>query len=105
MNTLWDDIADTRTNAQKFMDFDRDNPEVYQQLKMLAFSLIDKGINRYGIAALFEVLRYHSAIETNDPDFKLNNNHKAFYARKFIADFPCYKDFFELRERKAVTDG
>ena len=48
----------------------------------------------------WERLRWYTEIETNDPDFKLNNNHKAYYSRMYMDDFPEAKGFFRTRITK-----
>jgi len=85
---------------QDFENFDRENPEVWSEFRRIAFSLIDKGRKNYGAKAIFEIIRYHRTIYTNDIDFKLNNNLTAYYARKFVNLYPEYKGFFETRKIK-----
>jgi hypothetical protein len=84
---------------QSFWQFHKENPSVYTRLRDLALTLKAKGWKHYGIGSLFEVLRYHRSLETTDPIFKLNNNHRALYARLLMRDDPRLADFFELRKR------
>lgn len=84
----------------KFMQFHTENPQVYVELRFMAQSLRARGRTHYGIKALFEVLRFHRALTTNDPDFKLNNNYHAYYARLLMKQEPTLHGFFETRERK-----
>jgi len=83
----------------KFLQFHKDNPAVYVLLKKYTFIAINEGLKHYGIAAVFERMRWHVAFETTDYDFKLNNDYKAFYARKFHSDFPEHKGFFATRKQ------
>ena len=82
---------------EKFEEFHNQNPHVYKLLKQFTFQAIAKGHKHYGIAALFERIRWHTGIETGDVDFKLNNNYKAFYARMFHKDHPEHDGFFRTR--------
>jgi len=53
---------------------------------------------------LFGVVRYDHALRTDvDPaePFKLNNNYRAFYARKIMAEVPELAGFFEVRASAA----
>jgi hypothetical protein len=84
-----------------FWHFHWTNPDVYKELVKMSHALRDVGRQHYGIACLFEVIRYHRDIKTTDPVFKLNNNHKALYARLLMANEPDLKGFFQLRERTA----
>lgn len=69
----------------------------------MALELRSRGRKHYGIAALYEVLRYEYALKTDsEDDFKLNNNHKAFYARKIMDEVPELRDFFSTRVQRSV---
>jgi hypothetical protein len=65
---------------EAFWPFHRENPRVWNTLIALARSLKRRGRQHYGIGALFEVIRFHCALETTDIEFKLNNDHRALYA-------------------------
>jgi hypothetical protein len=60
-----------------------------------------KGWNHYGIKAIVEVVRFHRALETTDPDFKLNNNYSSRYARILMDEEPELAGFFQTRELKS----
>ena len=54
------------TLAERFTAYHAANPQVYARLVAMARELRRKGLKRYGIAALWEVLRYQSL--TTKPD-------------------------------------
>ena len=87
-------------------DFDRflaDNPEVYEQFRMLAVKLKARGIDRWSAKSLWEVLRWELATSTiaNVKDYKLNNNYTSRMARKLMNEEPDdFAGFFELRKLK-----
>ena len=88
----------------KFWEFHTQNPEVFRKLRELALQMRRRGLEQYSIKSLFEVLRWHHALETNDPSgFKLNNNYTSFYARLLMEQEPDLKDFFELRTLRWQT--
>lgn len=87
------------TIDQKFLAFDDNNPEVYQQLRELALRLKRAGRDSYGMAALFETLRFHHALQSNGEEFKLNHNYRALYARQLMAQEPELEGFFRTRRR------
>ena len=87
---------------ERFQEFHRDNPHVYRELAALARKMKATGRNQYGIASLFEVLRWHRALETTDQDFKVNNDYRALYARLLMEQEPDLAGFFEIRERRAA---
>ena len=93
MTDLFDPIG-----TAKFREFHADNPWVYRELVQLARQALERGRKRYGICALFELVRWHRMIKTTGDDFKLNNNHKPHYARLIMANEIDLRGFFETRE-------
>ena len=87
----------TRIEKQ-FALFHRTNPQVYRELERRARELADKGVPHFGVSLLYEAMRY-SALATEGKDFKLNNNHRALYARLLIYRRPELAGRIELRER------
>jgi hypothetical protein len=86
--------------SQQFEDFHRANPSVYNSLSILTRQWLRSGRGHLGMKMLFEVLRWQTAMATDDPhsDFKLNNNYTSRYARMLDAEFP---GVFQLRELKS----
>lgn len=81
-----------------FWTFHRANPHVYEILARLAREwVVRKPGHRLGIAALYERMRWEVAMTTSDPHFKLNNNHKAYYARLLMKE-PDLDGLFTTRE-------
>jgi hypothetical protein len=88
----------------KFWEFHTQNPDVYQKLRSLALQMRRRGVEQYSIKSLFEVLRWHHALTTNDPSgYKLNNNYTSFYARLLMEREPELEGFFELRSLRWQT--
>ena len=98
-----EDIKGLRGSIQdRFEAFHKANPHVYEYLKVRAISLAHRGIKRYGMKSLFELLRWDYAIQTGiETSFKLNNNFTALYARKLMKEVPELKGFFETRTRRS----
>ena len=87
---------------EAFWRFHRENPRVWDELITLARSLKRRGLQHYGIGALFEVIRFRCALETTDIEFNLNNNHRALYARQIMEECDDLNGFFEIRERTTM---
>jgi hypothetical protein len=87
-----------------FWAFHIANPCVYQELRDHALELRRRGRTHYGIKALFEVVRFHRALQTLDPkyEWKLNNNYSSLYARMLMANEPELRNFFHTRVRRAA---
>lgn len=88
--------------SRKFWQFHAENPHVYDELRELAFRLLDRGRTHYGIKALFEVARFHRALVTTDATYKLNNNYTALYARLLMEKEPRLEGFFDIRDRPSA---
>ena len=81
-----------------FWDFHNENPHVYSRLVALARKIKDRGFRSYSINSLFEVLRWHSDLETKGSLFKLNNNYRSYYARLIMEKEPDLEGFFSIRK-------
>jgi len=81
--------------------FDTNHPDFWQTFKRLAFRMINAGHKHYSVNGVFEAVRWETAINQG-PDaehFKINNNFRPYFARKFAVFFPLYADFFRTRKR------
>lgn len=83
-----------------FWEFHRANPLVYSRLVGLATQWRESGVRKIGINALFERLRWEMSLRTHGGEFKLNNNHRAFYARMLMENEPELAGLFALRKQK-----
>lgn len=87
-------------NERDFVEFHKTNPRVYERLIELADRQLESTPNRIGLKKLFEDLRVCPSMQTDDPEFKLNNNYTAFYARLLSHDFLRFRTAIRLRARK-----
>lgn len=94
--------AEDETTAKKFEQFHADNPLVYDTLCRLARAWVRRtGRYKLGINSLIERVRWEIAINTNDPEFKVNNNYAPYYARLIMTTEPDLAGIFELRPSAA----
>ena len=91
------------TTAERYAAFHRANPLVMELLVDMAYKLRARGVRHYGIAALWEALRYDWTIRTSDPSsqLKLPNDYRAYYAREIMARHPDLEGFFTTRKSQA----
>lgn len=83
----------------KFTQFHANNPHIYDALVQVARRLRDRGIKRYSIAGLFEVVRFELAISTVDNSgFKLGNDYKPHYSRLIMAQEPDLGGMFTTHQ-------
>ena len=92
------------TLAERFQAFDEANPHVTELLVRLARDWKrDTGRDRLGIAMLWERLRWELSVRTTETPV-LNNDYKAFFARKLMTEYPDLVGLFETR-RSAADDS
>jgi hypothetical protein len=97
-------VGEGSTIQQRFERFHAANPHVYDALVKMARQLKARGHTKYGLAALFEVLRWQRAMETDDVNtdrLKLSNDYRSRYARFIEAHEPDLEGFFSMREIRA----
>lgn len=99
-------IGDTTTThatiQERFEEFDRLNPWVYNALEILAADMVERGRTRVGMKMLVEVVRWQYDTTTTGDVFRLNNSYASRYVRKLIDAHPDWADVFETRELKAA---
>jgi len=87
---------------ESFEAFHRANPDVYRLLCKFARDAKARGVRRWGIKAIFEVIRWHIKVDLQRTDeFKLNNIYTSRYARLIEEHEPDLKGFFETRKLKS----
>lgn len=102
------DVADVEHHIgdslrQRFDTFHAANPWVADHLERLAAEAVRDGATRLGIGALYEVLRWQHRRATRGDTFRLNNNHRAFYARLLIDRHPEWERLFETRRQREAA--
>lgn len=87
-----------------FWQFHDHHPEVYQAL--LRFSLDWRAKHgpdaHLGVAKLFEQVRWELHLQLGDQVPKLNNNHRAFYARLLMSRHQELEGLFILRQQRVA---
>jgi hypothetical protein len=91
------------TLEEKFLEFHRNNPAVYDALVEEGRILIIRGHRKFGISMLWEQLRWRCYLETYDDevDFRLPNNYRAYYARLIMQQEPLFEGVFSLAELRS----
>lgn len=84
-----------------FDKYHKENPHIYKTFCQVTFETINKGFKNYSANGVFEVMRWQRG-ETGNDEYKVNNNYRAFYARKFMEEHPQHSGFFRIR--KSVAD-
>lgn len=94
------EYEDGMTLREKWWAFHCANLHVYATLRAMAFELKERGFQKASIALLWERLRWESYIRTQgEGEYKLSNNHRAFYSRFLMAREPELQGFFMLKKQ------
>ena len=94
-----------RASREQFERFHRANPEIYQRFIFYTMEAIRAGREHYSARTIVERIRWHTSIETNDPDFKINDHCCPFYSRLFEDDHPDHRGFFKMRRSVADVEA
>ena len=84
------------TLDKRFKSYHRRNPHIYEQLKIMSLRLKNVGVEKYGMKALFEILRFNALLSV-DNNFELNNNYAPLYARLLMKQEEELQGFFKIR--------
>jgi|TARA_X000001388_G_C2175889_1_gene101641 hypothetical protein len=88
---------------EQCMAFHEANPEVWNMFVYFTQEIINKGYENYSVNAIFERIRWEKDMGGDGTNqFKINNNYRAFYARRFMNKHPEYQGFFRTRELKSI---
>jgi len=85
-----------------FLAFHKANPHVWLLFRQFARAAMARR-KTYSSNAIIERIRWYTDIETHNDDagFKVNNNHRAYYARMWKAQFPSHADFLRTRKLRS----
>lgn len=84
---------------ERFEEYHRLNPQVYESYVRLARELAARGRTKIGIGMLTEILRWEFYLTTEDPtsDFAISNDYRSRYARMIMEENPDLRGIFDLR--------
>jgi hypothetical protein len=80
----------------KFWEFHKARPEVYSYICKFLQEAIDRGRSRFSISMVYERIRWYVEIELGTGEFKLPNNHRAYYARLWQREHPAHAHLIKI---------
>jgi hypothetical protein len=99
------EVSGFETQAEQFEAFHRMNPAVLRAIVRIARDQRNAGWERGSINLIYERLRWLWAIQTQGSAYRLNNNHRAYYARLAMSADPVLDGYFEVRRQPTEGDG
>ena len=91
------------TQKERWWEWHRKNPHVYQMFERFAFEAIRKGHELLSAWLIVNRIRWESTVVTKGEDFKVSNDFIAYYARLFHALNPEHAGFFKTHKLKEDT--
>jgi hypothetical protein len=85
---------------QEWWDWHKANPDVWKLFEFFSLEAINVGHKRLSAWLIINRIRWESIVVTTGVDYKISNDHIAFYARMFIAKYPQYSEFFVIKRMK-----
>ena len=85
---------------ERFAEFHRCNPQVYQALRAVSLDTRRVGVRRWSVDAAMHIVRWRYRLQTKGDEFRINNSYSALYARLLMEREPELAGFFELRKRR-----
>ena len=89
---------------KSFTDYDRENPHIWILFRSIALEYVYKGRPRISSKLIFEEIRWHYRKGATE-HLKVSNNYTAWYARKFLMEFPQYAGVFNLKPLKNIPNS
>lgn len=88
-----------------YVEYDAAHPEVWDHFVTFTMEQIKRGFTRYSVNAIFERIRWTVDIpdRRGQSTFKISNNHRPFYARRFLEEYPEHGEFFVIHEQSSKT--
>jgi len=81
-------------------EYHNNHPEVWNLFVRFSGEVISKGYSNYSVNAIFERIRWEMDVGGNGKsEFKINNNYRPLYARRFMRLYPDYDGFFRTRKQ------
>jgi hypothetical protein len=89
--------------AAEFEEFLSHNPEIWAHFVRYSFEVINAGMSRCSVDSVTERIRWYSNIEVRSTDeFRLNNDYRPHFARKWVREFPDYATCLKPGKRVVI---
>lgn len=86
-----------KAQTSRFEKYNAEHPDAYRMFCRYAHEAIRAGAGKLGAKMVAERVRWQSRIMTGMDGYRINNNMTAFFARKFMRDYPAHAGIFATR--------
>lgn len=95
---LGEDVPSAVEYQTKFHEFDRENSALFDEMLRVARQAKAEGRGVIGMDYIVNAMRWDGADTTRTDRYKINDSHRAFYARKLQMVDPSLCGLFAMRE-------
>lgn len=85
---------------ERFADWLSKHEDIYAEFRVIAASLLDAGVRRYGAKAIVEIVRFHRVMSDKGP-VAVDNDFVSRMARKLVAEDARFREFFVMRKLRS----
>jgi len=89
---------------QAWWEWHKANPEVWNLFERFSLEAISRGRKKLSGWLIVNRIRWETAVVTTGSDFKISNDHIAFYTRLFRCKYPQHKNLFTIKKMKGEYD-
>jgi len=87
-----------------WLDWHRENPKVWGYFKKFSLEAAHSGRKHISHWLIVNRIRWEVSITTTGHDFKISNNHIAFYARLWKVAYPDFRNIFTTKMMKGEIE-
>lgn len=92
-----------RQRFERFKQFHQQNPHVFRLFRQFAEEALNAG-QKVGARAIWERMRWHTQVETNASDYRLNDHYAPYFSRWLMLTDLRFAGFFERRDNRFDVD-
>ncbi len=81
----------------RWAKYHQENPLIWEYFQKFSFEAIAKGRNKVSHWLIINRIRWEVYVVTTGEEFKISNNHIAFYARLWRETYPQHKSLFNVK--------
>ena len=87
-----------------WLDWHKENPRIWKYFRQFALEAVHSGRKHISHWLIVNRIRWEVSIATTGHEFKISNNHIAFYARLWKAAYPEFSYIFTTKWMKGEMD-
>jgi hypothetical protein len=83
---------------ESFLKFHHENPKVYELFSKFTHMVVARGFQHYSADGIFHRIRWHTGVDTTDPEYKIGDHMRVFYGKLWAQKNPRHADLFRTKD-------